>query len=1592
MTNTTKKNQMKKKAADMTAVKVIVRTRDLNKYESVNGRKSWKVEAPHAVVQTVNEGGQSIPKNHPGKTHFTFNNVFDENASTKEVYEESSRDIIESFVNGISGNIITYGQTSAGKTYTMQGDNSIKYGAMKGQGGIIQMAARDIFVEIAKHSNCLFLFRVSIIEVYNEDIRDLLADSPDDADIITRYDPKLGLFVDAIEEYPTDYVGLIQTLSKADKNRKVRSTGMNERSSRSHTMFRIILEQKPMDNIPIDFKKFAEDGQPIQISTLNLIDLAGSDTILRFQRLDNDTTREGQGINKSLLALSHVVTDLSKGQKKHINFRDSNLTRILQPYLTGNLKFVFICCITPSALFTEQTRKTLEFGTFASGVKTKATVEKVLDDRSMIIKTSREINDARAGIGIIAGVNDYLLGKLEVKWNSMESSMVLGGTFHGGSRDSFDKSKGSFDSEDTKTTTASPTSENSREVAYTVAGPGSLDSSKSSSVTSKKAAIPKSSSSSVPDDGSAVLSAVIEDMETQWNEIKTMASSKAPSDGSAVLSAAIQDMQAQWSEIKTMAASKTTVDVMSNKSKEKRHNDIDYEEQKRRKDIKEIPEEIHMNQNPDDISEESTPVEMEFLSKIASNESIAVKSISSVATLSNNEVEKSTLSTAGKTSEMKEREDVVNEDIAEDPSNKEGYHDEASNGSGHRADFLKSLDDDEQSADENNSIESAPMIDFGNDEEDGVKKNIQVFEGQESLDENVEEKILDTIPSHTSTSNRRVQSAKMQTGDYKEYGGDSVDFENILPIDSSENSRAVSSCSSSENYYDDFEDMNPNQSQNLEEILEGKVGNAGSSLHGFLQETDVDMAVQDSRGQEERVMAETIGLYEHILNEDENENNSYLMAYSDDSATENGIDHHHYSLGDDPAQSVSLQESEREGNYSKMIRSASPAMSEDSSIRALTPFSGISEGTPFSDYNISPSASDSEDEKSISSQESTQTDEGLINNEFGSRSNHNLVDVEILEAQLKKLSMENGMLMNQLQRVYDCKDGQSEGTSHSKEADLAMTALGRENDFLKKQLSATTSKLKVLADTVSRSPSQIVEYISEETNVVRQHFPEMRKENIISDESNLSNPIESQHSRTTEVRFYQSPETDEPTSHCLSGNNETQMGGDNDASQSRQLKEVVEMQYPDQHNQEFQLGETGNGRQNEQQSDGKNQSKIQLYFDRDKTRRLAENLQSDLRESREAQLVGNNEKSQIEDHLECYEDKTRKSIEPLQSGQLGMRELHPSSNNEIQTGEQLGISSDKTKPSNKSQADQQLAQDPQLVDDDDEIQSKSQSEPGKNESMKMAEEMRSSLTVPTSQESKHDDSDEIRRESLLELANARSSLTVPTSQESKHDDSDEIRRESLLELANASGTELQATPVFQVITDDKRPNLDEELKLVDDDDESQSKSQSEPGKNESIKMAEEMRSGLTVPASQESKLVNHDEIRRESLLELANASGTELQATPVFQVISDDKRPNLDEDSEDDKENVRRVTGRFDKDLNKDNVENTTDISMSDKRSNITDDNQSKLDEESEDDKENVRHNFEDTTNASMSDKRSKTIRYSEEVLILWETMSKNYR
>jgi centromeric protein E len=265
----------------------------------------------------------------------------------------------------------------------MQGGD--KYGA--GAPGLMHLAADHIFSVIEARSDTDFLLRVSYLEVYNEQLRDLLAEDGT-GEVHIREHPETGVYVEGAQEtVVTQPHDMAEALVQGEKRRAVGSTAMNERSSRSHTVFRIVVESRP--------RECAED-HGVLVGAISLVDLAGSESV-RLTGATGVRQKEGGKINQSLLTLSRVVQQLGeKGKENFVNFRDSRLTRLLQPTLSGKAQLAMVCCVAPSCNYVEETRSTLQFGSRAARVTLKPVVHEILDDASQLRRVKRQLAELLA--------------------------------------------------------------------------------------------------------------------------------------------------------------------------------------------------------------------------------------------------------------------------------------------------------------------------------------------------------------------------------------------------------------------------------------------------------------------------------------------------------------------------------------------------------------------------------------------------------------------------------------------------------------------------------------------------------------------------------------------------------------------------------------------------------------------------------------------------------------------------------------------------------------------------------------------------------------------------------------------------------------------------------------------------------------------------------------------------------------------------------------------------------------------------------------------------------------------------------------------
>ncbi|XP_062097637.1 kinesin-like protein KIN-7N [Humulus lupulus] len=315
---------------------------------------------------------------------YAFDHIFDESCSNSMVYGVLTKDIVRAALEGFNGTAFAYGQTSSGKTFTMNGSER--------DPGIIQRAVEDIFQRIQMMSDREFLIRISYMEIYNEEINDLFA--VENQKLPIHESLERGVFVAGLkEEIVNNAEQVLKLLEYGEANRHFGETNMNVRSSRSHTIFRMVIESKGKEaNDSGDYLS----SDAIRVSVLNLVDLAGSERIAKTGA-GGVRLKEGKHINKSLMILGNVINKLSDGAKNrgHIPYRDSKLTRILQPALGGNAKTSIVCTIAPEEAHIEETKGTLQFASRAKRIANCVQVNEILTDAALLKRQKLEIEELR---------------------------------------------------------------------------------------------------------------------------------------------------------------------------------------------------------------------------------------------------------------------------------------------------------------------------------------------------------------------------------------------------------------------------------------------------------------------------------------------------------------------------------------------------------------------------------------------------------------------------------------------------------------------------------------------------------------------------------------------------------------------------------------------------------------------------------------------------------------------------------------------------------------------------------------------------------------------------------------------------------------------------------------------------------------------------------------------------------------------------------------------------------------------------------------------------------------------------------------------
>ncbi|XP_025208957.1 osmotic avoidance abnormal protein 3 isoform X2 [Melanaphis sacchari] len=332
-------------------VKVIARCRPMNARErALNSKNVVFIDSEKCTCSIVNPTDGSAPP----KT-FTFDGVYGPDSNTEQIYNDIAYPFVEGILEGYNCTVFAYGQTGCGKSFSMQGVDS-----PPNQRGIIPRAFEHVFEAISVTDDVKFLVLASYIEIYNEEVRDLLS-TDTKRRLELKENPERGVYVHELSHHAVhDVIECQKLMDQGWRNRATGATMMNADSSRSHSIFTISVEMMSMS-------QGVDDVKSIKRGKLSLVDLAGSERQAKTGA-SGDRLREATKINLSLSALGNVISALVDGKAKHIPYRDSKLTRLLQDSLGGNTKTLMVACLSPADNNYDETLSTLRYANRAKNI------------------------------------------------------------------------------------------------------------------------------------------------------------------------------------------------------------------------------------------------------------------------------------------------------------------------------------------------------------------------------------------------------------------------------------------------------------------------------------------------------------------------------------------------------------------------------------------------------------------------------------------------------------------------------------------------------------------------------------------------------------------------------------------------------------------------------------------------------------------------------------------------------------------------------------------------------------------------------------------------------------------------------------------------------------------------------------------------------------------------------------------------------------------------------------------------------------------------------------------------------------------------
>ncbi|XP_068668252.1 kinesin-like protein KIN-5B isoform X3 [Aristolochia californica] len=360
-------------------VQVILRCRPLNDDEQ-------RLNVPNVISCNEQRREVSILQNMTHKQvekAFTFDKVFGPKSQQRSIYDQAIMPIVNEVLEGFNCTVFAYGQTGTGKTYTMEGGKKNKAGDLPVDAGVIPRAVRQIF-DTLEAQKADYSMKVTFLELYNEEITDLLAPEDSSRSIEDKQRKQISLMEDGKgcvvvrgleEEVVYSANEIYNLLERGSAKRRTADTLLNKHSSRSHSIFSITIHVK---------ETTMGNEELIKCGKLNLVDLAGSENISRSGAREG-RAREAGEINKSLLTLGRVITALVE-HSGHVPYsRDSKLTRLLRDSLGGKTKTCIIATISPSATCLDETLSTLDYAYRAKNIRNKPEANQKLS-KSAVLK------------------------------------------------------------------------------------------------------------------------------------------------------------------------------------------------------------------------------------------------------------------------------------------------------------------------------------------------------------------------------------------------------------------------------------------------------------------------------------------------------------------------------------------------------------------------------------------------------------------------------------------------------------------------------------------------------------------------------------------------------------------------------------------------------------------------------------------------------------------------------------------------------------------------------------------------------------------------------------------------------------------------------------------------------------------------------------------------------------------------------------------------------------------------------------------------------------------------------------------------------